>query len=210
MMTGTDEPCARSSRSTSKPSIVGRPTSSSTRSMSPLSARASPSAPSSTMTVAYPADSRPRLTNAAIRGSSSTRRIVVIRTPPAAARRRPRARVPAAPPSAGGRWIVNVAPPPGVSVTTHWPPWPFVIASTIASPSRSRPTDRLPCARSKRRKMRWRDAGGMPAPWSRTHSRAPEASSALPSSIGAARRRVLGGVVGELQPRLQQPVLNRR
>merc|ERR1711960_58451 len=53
-----------------------------------------------------------------------------------------------------GRWIVKVAPPPDVSVTTHRPPWPFAIASTIARPSPEPPTARDPWARSKRRKMR--------------------------------------------------------
>ena len=43
-----------------------------------------------------------------------------------------------------GRLIVKVAPPPGVSVTMHCPPWPFAIASTIARPSPDPPTVRLP------------------------------------------------------------------
>ena len=103
--------------------------------------------------------------------------------------------------------MVNVAPPPGVSVTTQSPPWPLVIASTMARPRPDPPTERLPWARSNRRKMRCREAGGIPGPWSRTHRRAPDGVALAADLDGRAGGRVLGGVVGELQPGLQQAVL---
>ena len=159
------------------------------------------------MTVAYPADSRPRLTNAAIRGSSSTIRIVVIRRPLAAARRRPRGPARAARAVGSGRWIVNVAPPPGVSVTTHCPPWPFVIASTIARPSPEPPDRALAVGAVEAAEDAMagggRDAGAVVA-HPQLGARGVEAAAELDRRAGG---RVLGGVVGELQPGLQQAVV---
>src|SRR5690349_6157649 len=86
-MTGIRLPWERSWSRTSKPSMPGRPMSSTIRSKRPDSASSSPLGPSPATVGWWPSARRPLATNEAIRSSSSTIRIWAIGRPSSSGRR---------------------------------------------------------------------------------------------------------------------------